>query len=137
MGSIDYKLWPREGLYVEPARQREIAQVLEGAKLFERIPRGREIVVEVGREVPANVNIVEAHGTWRSEYFFTIQTPDGLPRQANDATTLAGLVHVEVSVIDKHTPGMGSHFGYQGYYLSLLVHPKAGIIWDVRGEAAT
>lgn len=47
------------------------------------------------------------------------------------------LVHVTVSVIEKHTPGMGSHFGFEGYFLSLLVSPGARTIWDARGEPAS
>ena len=137
MEFADYKIWPREGIYVEPARQRAIAQVLEASNLFERIPRGSELVIEVGREVPAGLTLAEAHGTWRAEYFPKIQTPDGLPRQTLDENSPPGLVHVEVNVIDKRTPGMGSHFGYQGYYLSILVHPDEGFIWDVRGERAS
>lgn len=77
-----------------------------------------------------------AHGTWNESYFPDIGTPKGFPRQENEALCPAGLVKVSVECIERETPGMGSHFGFEGFYLSVLVSIPERIIWDVRGEPA-
>ncbi len=137
MQSQGYKLGPREGVYVEPVEQIAVGEILQAAGVFERIPAGNEIEVEVGRKVEASLTLAQGHGTWREEYFSNVETLSGLPRQPMDTKTLAGLVHVEINVVEKRTPGMASHFGYRGYYLSLLVNTNEKRIWDARGEKAS
>lgn len=78
-----------------------------------------------------------AHNEWNESYFPSLETPPELPRQPLDIKTPAGLVHITVSAIKKRTPGMDSHFGFEGYFLSVLLSPGEHAIWDARGEGAT
>jgi hypothetical protein len=132
-----FKVLPLEGRLVEPAEQKAIGEVLEAANVLDYIPYGSEVLVEVGRPITSGLTVAAAHNEWRESYFPNVETPSPLPRQAADAKTPSGLVHVTVSAINRRTPGMGSHFGFEGYFLSLLVSPSEKAIWDARGERAT
>ena len=132
-----FKVLPAEGRLVEPTEQRTVGEILEAANVLDYIPGGSEVVVEVGRRIASGLTPVAAHNEWQESYFPNLQTPAPFPRQPSDAKTPPGLVHVSVSVIDRKTPGMGSHFGFEGYFLSVLVSPNERTIWDARGERAT
>lgn len=132
-----FKVLPLEGRLVEPTEQRIVGKVVEDAKILEHLPRGSEVLVEVGRQIVSGLTPALAHSEWRESYFPNVETPPQLPRQPLDATTPASMVHVTVSVIERRTPGMGSHFGFQGYFLSLLISLAEKVIWDARGERAT
>jgi hypothetical protein len=132
----EFRLFPLEGRMVDVEEQATIGRVLENARVIEQLPRGREVLVEVGRQIAAGLAPVAAHGEWREGYFEKVDTPASLPRQPLDARSPPGLVHVTVSVIEKYTPGMGSHFGFEGYFLSLLISPGRKEIWDARGQKA-
>jgi hypothetical protein len=136
-GIQGFKVLPLEGRPVDATEQRAVGEIIEAAIVLDHITRGAEVVVEVGRQIPSGLTPAEAHGQWRESYFPNVQTPVALPRQAFDGTTPAGLVHVLVSAVEKRTPGMGSHFGFEGYLLSLLVSLNERAIWDARGEQAT
>lgn len=132
-----FKVLPLEGRRVEPAEQQAVGNILEEANLLDSIPRSSEVLVEVGRQITSGLTPAAAHNEWTERYFPKIETPRTLPRQPFDAKAPAGLIHVTVSAIDKRTPGMGSHFGFEGYFLSLLLSPREKVIWDARGERAT
>jgi hypothetical protein len=119
------------------AEQREVGEILEHDRLIEHLPRHKMLRIELENEVVSGTSLVKAHGSWKETYFQTIQTPPGLPRQPFDAVCPAGIVKVAVACIDRHTPGMGSHFGFKGYYLSVLVSLLEQRIWDARGQPAT
>jgi hypothetical protein len=131
-----FKVVPLEGRFVEVAEQRAVAEIVQEAKVMEHVPRAAEIVVEVGRRVAGGTPVVAAHKEWQESHFPKIETPPSLPRQPTDAKTPYELVHVTICLINRRTPGMGSHFGFEGYFLSLLVSLDEKKIWDARGEEA-
>lgn len=132
-----FKVLPAEGRLVEPAEQKAVGETLEAAQVLDCIPRGSEVLVEVGRRIPSGLTLASAHNEWSESYFPNLDTPSQLPRQPLHVKTPPDLVHVTVSVIDKHTPGMSSHFGFKGYFLSLLLSLRDRVVWDARGERAT
>jgi len=132
-----FNVLPAEGRLVESAEQKAVGETLEAAKVLGCIPPASEVLVEVGRRVPAGSTLAAAHDEWNESYFPSLETPPELPRQPLDINTPAGLVHVTVSAIKKRTPGMDSHFGFEGYFLSVLLSPGEHAIWDARGEGAT
>jgi hypothetical protein len=120
----------------EPEEQRRVGEILEGFGLAGRVPPHNRLRVELENAVPAGTQLWRAHGTWNESYFPNIDTPEGFPRQDNEALCPAGLVKVSVDCIEREMPGMGSHFGFEGFYLSVLVSIPERVIWDVRGEPA-
>lgn len=120
-----------------PEEQRRVGEILEQFELIGRLPPYNCLRVELENSVAAGTPLWRAHETWNERYFLNIGTPEGFPRQDNDALCPMGLVKISVECIERDTPGMGSHFGFEGYYLSMLVSIPDRIIWDVRGEPAT
>ena len=120
----------------EPEEQRRVGEILEEFGLAGRLPPHKRLGVELENSVPAGTPLWRAHGTWNESYFPKVGTPKGFPRQAHAAPCPPGLVKVSVECIERETPGMGSHFGFAGFYLSVLVSIPERVIWDVRGEPA-
>jgi hypothetical protein len=117
--------------------QRIVGGILERDGLVERLPPSNQLRIELENAIPPGSPLWRAHDTWTQPYFPTIGTPPGFRRQENAALCPAGIVKVSVECIDRQTPGMGSHYGFIGFYLSVLVSIADHTIWDVRGEAAT
>jgi hypothetical protein len=120
----------------QPEEQRVVGEVLERFGLVDRLPAHKKLRVELENSVTEGTQLWRAHGTWNESYFPDIGTPEGFPRQTTEARCPAGLVKVSVECIERETPGMGSHFGFEGFYLSALISIPERIIWDVRGEPA-
>jgi hypothetical protein len=105
--------------------------------VVERLPDIREIVVTIGPNVSAGSTLADAHATWTRAGIAEVETLNGLPRQAPYARCPAGLVRVTVECIERPSGGMSSHYGFDGYFLSLLVAVGEGVVWDARGETAS
>jgi hypothetical protein len=121
----------------DPEEQRRVGEILEASGLMGRFPPDKDLRVDLENPVPAGTPLWSAHGTWNEAYFRSIGTPDGSPRQDSAALCPAGLVKISVACIERETPGMSSHFGFEGVYLSVLVSIAEGVVWDVRAEAAS
>lgn len=120
------------------AEQQKIGAVLEGAGLLQHLPTAREIEVQVhGPIMVTGISLTQAHGDWNESYFRELTTPEGLRRQSVDSICPVGLFKVTASCIEKRCPGMGSHYGFFGLYVSLLVSISENEIWDARSEPAT
>lgn len=132
-----FKVLPAEGRLVEPTEQKAVGLTLEAATILDCVPLASEVLVEVGRRVPTGLTLAAAHNEWSESHFPNLETPSKLPRQPLDTKTPAGLVHVTVSAIKQWRRGMDSHFGFEGYFLSLLVSPDNSAIWDARGDRAS
>jgi hypothetical protein len=120
----------------EPDEQRRVGEILEDFGLIGRLPAHKRLRVELENSVPAGTPLWRAHGRWNESYFPNVGAPEGFPRQDDTALSPPGLVKVSVECIDRETPGMGSHFGFEGLYLSVLVSVPERTVWDVRGERA-
>ena len=95
------------------------------------------VVAWVCDVIPSGTTLEQAHSTWLESYVGQVLTPDGLPRQPFGALAPTALVRVEIDFIQRPSGGMGSHFGFDGYFLSLLVFVDRQGIWDARGELAS
>ena len=120
----------------QPEEQRLIGEILERFGLIDRLPPHNKLRVELENAVPPGTPLSRAHETWTESYFANVATPEGFPRQDMAALCPHGIVKVSVECIDRETSGMGSHFGFRGFYLSVLVSSVDRTIWDVRAEAA-
>ena len=126
---------PRRSV-AEPEDQRIIGEILEREGLLAHVPEHKAMSVELHNPVPAGASLVQAHGDWTPAYFPELETLEGFPRQPDEALCPHGLVKLSVECVTRGTGGMSSHYGFEGYYLSVLVSVAEGRIWDVRGEPA-
>jgi hypothetical protein len=119
----------------QPDEQRIVGEIIEQSGLIDRLPPHNTLRVELENAVPQGTALARAHETWADSYFPNVSTPPGFPRQDSATLTPPGIVKVSVECIERETPGMGSHFGFKGFYLSVLVSVADRAIWDARGEA--
>ncbi len=110
----------------------EARRALDGLSLGDVLTEGREVVVEVRREVPAGTTVAQAHSTWLEEFVDGAATPFGLPRLPVDEVVGGGTFEVTVELIDQRAQGMGRHFGFEGDFVSLLVQLGSGRVVDAR-----
>ena len=119
-----------------PIRLQDQIRAIVDRDVVERLPDINEVVVTIGPSVRAGSTLADAHATWTRAGTTEVETLSGLPRQAPYARCPAGLVRVTVECIERQSGGMSSHFGFDGYFLSLLVAVDEGVVWDARGETA-
>jgi len=119
--------------------QDSIYKFIMSNSLLESLPPSNEVEIQIKNKVSAGTTLAKAHKIWQQGYFTKIETPINLPRQPELATCPFGIVRVEIDCIEKKNPGMGSYYGFTGYYLSVLVLVSffSKKIWDARGEHAT
>ena len=118
----------------EPEELQAVGEILERFGLLEHLPPHHDLNVQLGTAPPPGASLCVAHSTWSEGSFPGIETPSGLPRQADGTLCPPGLVQVTVDCINQTIPGMGHYYGYDGYYLSLLISRPEERIWDARGE---
>ena len=121
-------------------REMRVALALERMEIWRFIAPGGPIRVRVVAEHPARVSIEAGHAEWTPTGLGNASTPEGLPRRRLDETPPRPVVQVELERVDALSGGMSSHYGYRGYFLSLLLWlDEAGdaVIWDARGEPAS
>ena len=138
MDFAGFTLFPshRRRTIAQPEEQRIVGEVLECSGLLDRLPPHNRLRVELENPVPPGTELWRAHGTWTEARFPNVETPGGFPRHDAAALTPPGIVKVSVECVNRETPGMGSHFGFNGFYLSVLVSIVDRAIWDVQGEPA-
>ena len=114
--------------------QRRIGAILEAEKVAQRGPRCNRVVAWVEDPVPAGATLPAAHANWNGP---DLPAVDGFPARALDELCPADVIRVAVEYQDRLTGGMGSYYGFDGFFLSALVSLAAGTLWDVRGERAS
>jgi hypothetical protein len=122
--------------FVPVASQRAVRQAIETSAWFRDLEQFERVRAWISRAVPAGESLTAAHGNWKAEWFPKVETPTGFPRQPDNTPCPADLLLVSVECIRQLTPGMGSHYGFKGYFVSLLISPDPPYIWDARGEMA-
>lgn len=127
-----FKLWPRPSASIE--LQEQIGQILENFGLSKLAPTAKELIVYVEDPVSPGASLTEAHANWTDASAVT--TPEGFPRRANSSTCPPSLIRVAVECCNRRSGGMSSYYGFEGYFLSLLINLTDNCIWDARGEAA-
>lgn len=80
--------------------------------------------------IASNTSVIAAHQIWNEKVFDKIPTPFNLPRESNKSITPTWMLKVEIQSVRKHCRNW---WGYEGYFLSLLIEQNSEIIWDARG----
>jgi len=116
-------------------RRDRIREIINNERVLERLPPTFEVAVRIEAPIAEGATLSEAHSTWNDAG--SVETPSGLPRQPPNAQCPHGLVRVAVECVKRRSGGMGSYYGFEGYFVSLLVLIEAGKIWDARGDDAS
>lgn len=74
--------------------------------------------------------IVTAHQIWKEVVFDKIATPFNLPRKSNKSFTPTVMLKIQIQCVIQYCRNW---WGYEGYFLSLLIEQNTGLIWDARG----
>ncbi|MGE3725728.1 MAG: hypothetical protein AB7I41_09265 [Candidatus Sericytochromatia bacterium] len=91
------------------------------------------IQIEIRKRIPIGSQIL--NGTiWNLDFVNDNPTPAGFPRATLDQFAEHELLLVEILHITGKTGGMGSYFGYLGYYYSVIVDLGQAQVLDVRGQ---
>ena len=108
-------------------------QFIDDYGLVELLPECNEIKFEVGSILKgSDLKLWQAHDTWSQNGFGSAATPDGFSRQEAGVAIPKNLRKLGACCIIKRSGGMGSHFGFVGTYVSMLVFFERQIIWDTR-----
>ena len=119
---------------LNPIVEDKIHRIVTTNEVISSLPAAREVEIQIKKEVPAGTKLSKAHNLWKESSLPTITTPTGLPRQSDQEICPSNIIHLSISCIEINHPGMGSFFGFTGYYLSVLISLDKGMIWDARGE---
>ena len=137
MTSRRYKILPESETVAPPHLRESLDSLLDASGILDAVPDAKELIVRLGGSVPAGSPLAEAHANWLPGYLASTDPIPGFSYQEPGASCPAGLTRVAIESVVKRTPGMGSHYGYRGYFTSLLVMLEEGSIWDARGEEAS
>lgn len=129
-----FELFPRKVAPIE--LQRSIRAVLEAFGLKDKVPRCNRTIVWVEDAISPGTNLAAAHAWWTTSYFPQVQVPDAFPSQTLDAICPVGCIRLGVECIQRMSGGMGSTYGFEGYFISLLIDLHQRVVWDARGELA-
>jgi hypothetical protein len=111
-------------------------QILESERLARLLPPTPRRRVRVEAVLAAGLSLAEAHVNWQAAFLETLPGLPPLARQAPDATTPPWIVRVAFECVDRESGGMSSYYGYEGYFVSVLVSLSEGNVWDARLERA-
>jgi|SRR5215207_2748895 len=117
--------------------QDKIYRIVMTNSVIEFLPAANEVEIHIEKQVPAGTELAMAHETWNQNFFPNVETPNNFPRQPDQQKCPSNVFHLGIDCVEKKNPGMGSFFGFTGYYLSVLVSLDSESIWDVRGQQAT
>jgi hypothetical protein len=132
-----YRLLPGEGVFALPEVQDSVAALIDSSGILDLFPSQKEIDVWIGKPIEEGSTLAEAHKIWKPGAFDRIDSIPGFPFRQTGESCPGGLTRVSINFIQKRTPGMGSFFGYEGYFISLLANLSELSIWDARGESAS
>ena len=80
--------------------------------------------------ISQGTTIDKAHQVWLLPGLEKAPTPFNLKRHPEHAVTPNGSIKVEIQCVIKTNR---SYWGYDGYFLSLLIDKNSESIWDARG----
>jgi hypothetical protein len=115
---------------------RRVAVILDAEQVVRLLPPSPVRRGRIEALVPAGASLADAHAAWRPGYLATLPAVGPLATQPPDALAPPGLVRVVFECEVEPSGGMSSHFGFAGWFVSLLVSVPLGSVWDSRVEEA-
>ncbi len=80
---------------------------------------------------------VDAHHAWTLAGLRSVRAPKAEWCKSYDTLCPPGLSLLGICCADRFAHGMGSHFQFEGHFLSLLVDLAKGTVWDARIDVAS
>ncbi|MBT9547183.1 MAG: hypothetical protein IV090_17455 [Candidatus Sericytochromatia bacterium] len=116
----------------------QLKSLLKDSPLLQFYPAKSKvkIQVEISKRIPNGSDILNAT-IWNLDFVDQVKSPEGFPRLPLNSRAEGELLLVEILHITKNSGGMGSYFGYYGYYYSVIVDLNPAKILDVRGQKMT
>jgi hypothetical protein len=115
---------------------RRVGDILEQEEVSSLLPEAPEYRLCLEAVLEPGSTLAAAHAGWNAGYLTTLPGLGHLARQPAGAVTPPGIVRVSCECIQARSGGMSSHYGFVGYFVSLLVSVPEGCVWDARVEAA-
>jgi hypothetical protein len=115
---------------------RRVSEILEAEQVGRLLPPTPDRRIRIEAMVPAGLPVAAAHGNWRSSRFPKVPGLPPLACQAPDRVTPHGVVRVVCECVVAPSGGMSSYYGFEGWFVSLLVCIPEGCVWDARVEEA-
>lgn len=133
MSDVMFKL-KNMGSPLMPNEQKMVRSLVDKYDLYKwNIPK---LTLEIEWEPLEHGTTVYSSHIWCIDCIASIKTPNGLPRIENDIDVKQKWIKLEFNYINKRLGGMGSIYGYEGYYLSIIACLNELMIVDARGEMA-
>jgi hypothetical protein len=114
-----------------------VRELMNAEQIVSRVQPSIEVAAKIRAVVPPGTPVAAAHSAWLPKAVGDAETLPGFPRHDADVTCPPGILLVEVDCIGRRSGGMSSQFGYEGYFLSMLVLIDERKVWDARGAAAS
>ncbi len=95
-----------------------------------------ETWVEFGGDISSGSSLVDAHHGWTLAGLRSVRAPKAEWCNSYDTLCPSGLSLLGICCADRLAYGMGSHFQFEGHFLSLLVDLDKGTVWDARIDVA-
>lgn len=96
-----------------------------------------EVWVEYYGPVAPGTPLTAAHRLWTFDGLIQTDYVGKDWRKPAHFSCPEGLVKLGICAADKMSGGMGSFYGFEGYYISMLVDLEARTVWDARGDKAS
>ena len=119
----------------DAVRRRVKAIVRE--RLEDALPLGTVPTARIIGPVTADTVVTAAYPIWTAYGVEHAGALPGFTQQPASAVVPANTWLVEVECVARSTGGMGSHFGFDGVFVALLVAVDDERIWDMRATTAT
>ena len=117
--------------------QRDVCEILERERLLDHIPRSNKVVVSIGKAITQGTLVCDAHGRiWKAHYVGGLRALRPFPKRNPDDQCPSHIRSVFVDCVVRTSGGMGSFYGFEGFFVSLLIDLDQRVIWDARGEPA-
>ncbi len=120
---------------ISDEQQEIILEIFKNYNLANVYHPKKEIKLEQYVIYDTEKSILNNHKLWNS--IETIETPPSLPRLESDYKDINKLFQLSIQYIDNESGGMSSFFGFNGYYLSLILDLENKTIIDARGQTAS
>jgi hypothetical protein len=114
-----------------------VREILRQEQVTRFLPQTPQYRIRIEAVLPAGIRLAAAHANWQPGYLEQLQGLPPYAKQPADATTPDGVVRVACECVERHSGGMSSYYGFDGYFVSLLVSLHEGSIWDARLETAS
>ncbi|HWS72257.1 MAG TPA: hypothetical protein VN605_09085, partial [Thermoanaerobaculia bacterium] len=112
---------------------RKIRAILEREHLLDHVPHANEVIASIGAAITEGTRVADVHDVWQPHVVGRLQSLPPFPMHPVEAKSPPQIRHVFIECIERPSGGMSSYYGFEGFFVSLLIDLLHGFIWDARG----